>query len=149
MKNNKKLKVFLDSNVFISGLYSVKGAPGQIINNYISGRIEVTISQKVLNEIIIVLNKKLPSVLSLLQNFLLTYPPEIVKDPSVEEVKKWRNIINENDAAILESAISCNPDYFITGDKHFFESPAIAERSGLQIIKPQEFLKVFYTILPS
>ena len=90
MKNNKKLKVFLDSNVFISGLYSEKGAPGQIINNYISGRIDVTISQKVLNEIIIVLNKKLPSVLNLLQNFLLTYPPEIVKDPSAEAVKKWQ-----------------------------------------------------------
>jgi putative PIN family toxin of toxin-antitoxin system len=148
MKNNKKLKVFLDSNVFISGLYSEKGAPGQIINNYISGRLEVTISQKVLNEIIIVLNKKLPSVLGLLQNFLLTYPPEIVKDPSAEAVKKWRDIINENDAAILESAICCNPDYFITGDKHFFESPAIAERSGLQIIRPQAFLKAFYTILP-
>ena len=148
MKVNKKLKVFLDSNVFISGLYSEKGAPGQIINNYISGRIDVTISQKVLNEIIIVLNKKLPSVLNLLQNFLLTSPPEIVKDPSADAVKKWRDIINENDAVILESAICCNPDYFITGDKHFFESPTISERSGLQIIKPQEFIKAFYTILP-
>ncbi|MHB1275296.1 MAG: putative toxin-antitoxin system toxin component, PIN family [Candidatus Humimicrobiaceae bacterium] len=142
MENNKKLKVFLDSNVFISGLYSEKGAPGLIMNNYILGRIDISISQKVLNEIIIVLKKKLPSILTLLQKFLLTYPPEIIKDPPAEAVKKWNDIINENDAAILESAIYCNPDYFITGDKHFFESPIIAEKSGLQIIKPQEFLEI-------
>ena len=147
MKNNKKLKVFLDSNVFISGLYSEKGAPGLIINNYILGRIDVSISQKVLNEVIIVLKKKLPSILNLLQNFLLTYPPEIIKDPPAGAVKKWHDIINENDAAILESAICCNPDYFITGDKHFFESPIIAEKSGLKIIKPQEFLKAFNATL--
>lgn len=142
MENNKKLKVFLDSNVFISGLYSEKGAPGLIMNNYILGRIDISISQKVLNEIIIVLKKKLPSILTLLQKFLLTYPPEIIKDPPAEAVKNWNDIINEDDAAILESAIYCNPDYFITGDKHFFESPLIAKKSGLQIIKPQEFLEI-------
>jgi hypothetical protein len=41
--------------------------------------------------------------------------------------------------AILESAISCAPDYFITGGKHFFENPLIAKKSWLKIIKPQEF----------
>ena len=51
MENNKKLKVFLDSNVFISGLYSEKGAPGIIMNNYILGWMDISISQKVLNEI--------------------------------------------------------------------------------------------------
>jgi len=30
-------------------------------------------------------------------------------------------------------------DYFITGNKHFFENPLIAKKSGLKIIKPQEF----------
>lgn len=146
MENNKKLKVFLGSNVFISGLYSEKGAPGLIMNNYILGRIDISISQKVLNEIIIILKKKLPSILILLQKFLLTYPPEIIKDPPAEAVKKWNDIINENDATILESAIYCNPDYFITVDKHFFESPIIAGKSGLQIIKPQEFLEILMSI---
>jgi len=120
MANNKKLKVFLDSNVFISGLYSGKGAPGFIIDEYISGKINISISQKVLNEIVIVLKEKLPSILGLFQDFLLAYPPEIIKDPTMEAIKKWNSIINEDDALILESAISCNPDYLVTGDKHFF-----------------------------
>ncbi|MFZ3386014.1 MAG: hypothetical protein WA120_02420 [Candidatus Hydromicrobium sp.] len=40
---------------------------------------------------------------------------------------------------ILESAISCEPDYFITGDKHFFNSPLIEKRSGLKILRPESF----------
>jgi len=142
MENNKKIKVFLDSNVFISALYSEKGAPGIIMDSYISGQIDILISQKVLNEIIIVLKNKFPSVLDMLQKFLLAYPPVIIKDPPKESVKKWNGIINENDAAILESAIYCNPDYFITGDKHFFESSVIEQKSGLRIIKPREFLDI-------
>ena len=139
MKNNKKLRIFIDSNVFISGLYSEKGAPGAIITDYTLGKIGIVISQRVLNEIIIVLKKKLPSILPVLQKFLLNHPPEIVKDSIPEAVGKWKGILNKNDAAILKSAISCAPVYFITGDKHFFEKPLIAKKSGLKIIKPQEF----------
>jgi hypothetical protein len=50
------------------------------------------------------------------QKFLLSRPPEIIKD---------------------------SPDYFITGNKHFFENPLIAKKLGLKIIKPQEFLETF------
>jgi putative PIN family toxin of toxin-antitoxin system len=140
MKNNKKLKIFIDSNVFISGLYWEKGAPGVIINDYILGKIDIVISQRVLNEVIIVLKEKLPSILPLLQKFLLSYPPEIIKDSIPQDVAKWKGILNKNDADILESAISCVPDYFITGDKHFFENPLITKKSGLKIIKPQDFM---------
>jgi putative PIN family toxin of toxin-antitoxin system len=139
----KKLKVFIDSNVFISGLYSGKGSPGLIINNFIFGDIDISISQKVLNEIIVVLKEKMSDILPTLQKFLLSHPPEIIKDPTSKNIAKWSGIINKNDAMILESAITCQPDYFITGDKHFFENPLIAHKSGLKIVKPQEFLNIF------
>ena len=139
MKNDKKLKIFVDSNVFIPGLYCQKGAPGTIITDYTLGKIDIVISQRVLNEIIIVLKEKLPTILPMLQKFLLSHPPEIVKDSRPESPEKWKGILNKNNAAILESAISCAPDYFITGDKHFFENPLIAKKSGLKIIKPKDF----------
>lgn len=139
----KKLKVFIDSNVFISGLYSGKGNPGLILNNFIFGNIDISISQKVLNEIIAVLKEKMPDILSTLQKFLLSHPPEIIKDPTSENIAKWSGIINKNDAMILESAITCQPDYFITGDKHFFGNTLIDQKSGLKIVKPQEFLNIF------
>ncbi|GAH16715.1 unnamed protein product, partial [marine sediment metagenome] len=35
----EKLKIFLDSNVLISGLYSEKGGPGIILDYFIAGKI--------------------------------------------------------------------------------------------------------------
>jgi len=142
MENKKRPRFFLDSNVFISGLYSKKGPPGKILTDFILGKIDIIISQKVLNEVIDVIKKKIPSVMALLEKFLTSYPPGIIKDPEAESVKKWKAIINEDDAAILVSAISCNTDYFITGDNHFFDNPDISRKSGLKIRKPHEYFEI-------
>ena len=142
----EKLKVFLDSNVFISGLYSEKGGPGIILDHFIAGKIVIVISQRVLNEVIEVLQEKLQKMLPVLQEFLLSYPPEIIKDAKLENIKKWSGLINEDDAMILESAMSCEPDYFITGDKHFFSSPLIEKRSDLKILRPESFVNILKKI---
>lgn len=142
----EKLKIFLDSNVLISGLYSEKGVPGIILGHFIAGKIGIIISQKVLNEAIEVLSEKLQKMLPFLQEFLLSYPPEIIKDAKLENIKKWSGLVNEDDAMILESAISCEPDYFITGDKHFFSSPLIEKRSGLKILRPESFANILKKI---
>jgi len=142
----EKLKIFLDSNVFISGLYSEKGGPGIILDHFIAGKIGIIISQRVLNEVIEVLQEKLRKMLPFLQEFLLSYPPEIIKDAKLENIKKWSGLVNEDDAMILESAISCEPDYFITGDKHFFSSPLIEKRSGLKILRPESFANILKKI---
>jgi len=142
-----KLKVFLDSNVFISGLYSEKGSPGTILDYFISGKITIVISQRVLKEVIEVLSEKFPKVLPLLEEFLSNYPPIIVKDAEFEDIKKWSGILNNDDAIIMESAISYKPDYLITGDRHFFNSPEIEKRSGLKILKPEDFANILKKLI--
>lgn len=142
----EKLKIFLDSNVFISGLYSEKGDPGIILDHFIAGKIVIIISQKVLNEVIEVLSEKLQKMLPFLQEFLLSYPPEIIKDAKPENIKKWSGLVNEDDAMILESAMSCQPDYFINGDKHFFSGPLIEKRSDLKILRPKSFVDILKKI---
>jgi len=142
MEKNIKPKVFIDSNVFISGLYSENSSPGVIIDLFVKGKINITISQKVLYEIINVLKLKIPKILPKLQKLLMSTPPEIIKDPKPNSIERWSGLINESDALILEAAISCQPDYFITGDKHFFEDPKPVQKSGLKIIKPSEFINI-------
>ncbi|TET09219.1 MAG: putative toxin-antitoxin system toxin component, PIN family [Candidatus Atribacteria bacterium] len=142
----EKLKIFLDSNVLIAGLYSEKGGPGIILDHFIAGKIGIIISQKVLNEVIEVLSEKLQKMIPFLQEFLLSYPPEIIKDAKPENIKKWSGLVNEDDAMILESAMSCQPDYFITGDKPFFSSPLIEKRSDLKILRPESFADILKKI---
>jgi uncharacterized protein len=138
-----KLRVFLDTNVIFSGLYSDHGAPGAILKYFVEGRISVVVSQQILEEVVRALKEKLPEVLPALKKFLVNAPPEIEADPSPEAIQRWTKEIHPADAAILASAIAAKPDYFITGDNHFLENQTVMEQAGLKIVTPARFLNLF------
>jgi putative PIN family toxin of toxin-antitoxin system len=142
MQPRPRPRVFLDTNVIFSGLYSSQGAPGKILEGFIDGKLEIIVSQKVLEEVVRTIKKKLPEALSALNRLLVSIPPEIVEDPSPEEVAHWTKVIDAEDAAILAAAVAAQPDYLVTGDSHFLSSPHIAEESGLQIVTPGQLLEV-------
>jgi len=133
--------VFLDSNVIFSGLHSSRGAPGVILERFIEGQFMVVVSQRVLDEVIRTIKEKLPESLSALRKLLVNAPPEIRKDPLTEEVKRWSGLLDAGVAAILASAVAAKPDHFVTGDRHFIKNPGIAERAGLQIVTPAQFIE--------
>jgi putative PIN family toxin of toxin-antitoxin system len=132
--------VFLDSNVIFSGLYSAEGAPATVVKYLIEGRMTVVISQQVLDEVVRTIKAKLPEALPFLRKLLVNSPLEIRKNPTPEEVARWAEVINP-DAGILAAATDAEPDYLITGDSHFFKSPVIGRKSGLQIVTPGQFLE--------
>ncbi len=141
MVSKPKPRVFLDSNVIFSGLYSSDGAPGIILEHFIEGRIRVVVSQQVLEEVIRAVKEKLPEALPSLRTLLLNTPPEVVADPNLPDIERWTKKLHLGDAAILAAVISSQPDYFITGDRHFFDDQEIAETAGLKIVTPAEFLE--------
>lgn len=135
-------RVFLDSNVIFSGLYSSQGAPGAILEHFIRGRIGIVISQQVLEEVIRTIKEKAPIALPALQRLLLSVPPEIVADPKPNEVRRWTEMLSIGDAAILAAAIATKPDYFVTGDNHFIANPDIARLAEIKIVTPAQFLRL-------
>ena len=141
MQPEPKLCVFLDSNVIFSGLYSSEGAPGAILQRFIEGKLRVVISQQVLEEVVRTIKEKLPEALPALRRLMMSIPPEIREDPATEEVARWAEVIHPNDASILAAAVAAQPNYLITGDKHFFENPNTVEKSGLHIVTPAQFLE--------
>ena len=138
-----KILIFLDTNVLFSALYSGKGSAGLILDYFIDGRIEVVFSQQVLEEVIRNMKVKLPAALPVFRNLLLDNPPKIIENPSSKEVMQWAEYINFDDAGILASAFAVQPDYLVTGDKHFLDNHQIAMKSGLQIVTPTQFLQAF------
>ena len=108
---------------------------------FIEGRMTVVISQQVLDEVVRTIKAKLPEALPSLRKLLVNSPLEIRKDPTPEEVARWAEVINPDDAGILAAATDAEPDYLITGDSHFFKSPVIGRKSGLQIVTPGQFLE--------
>jgi len=141
MVSKRKPRVFLDSNVIFSGLYSPRGAPAAILDHFVAGDISVVISQQVLEEVVRTIKEKLPDALPLLKKLLVATPPEVIADPPLEAIRRRKLKLSLSDAAVLEAAISARPDYFITGDNHFFDDPHLADGTDLNIIKPAEFLK--------
>ena len=138
-----KPRVFLDSNVIFSGLYSSRGAPAVILERFVDGSLMIVVSQQVLDEVIRTIKEKLPEAISALRKLLVNTPPEIWKDPAPEEVKRCSGLLDVGDAAILAAAIAAQPDYFVTGDRHFTENPEIAEKAGVYIVTPAQFIEAW------
>lgn len=143
MASRPKLRVFLDSNVVFSGLYSPEGAPGIILEYFIKGNIGVVVSQQVLEEVIRTVKEKLPDALPALRRLLVNTPPEVVADPNLPDIERWTKKLHLGDAAILAAAVSAQRDYFITGDRHFLDNREIAEDAGLRIVTPAQFMEVW------
>jgi putative PIN family toxin of toxin-antitoxin system len=141
MASNPKIRAFVDTNVLFSGFYSSRGVPRAIIGKFIEGEIGLVISQMVLDEIIRTVRSKLPEKLPLLRAFFIATTPEIQKDPSLEQVKRWSAKVPAVDAIILAAAINAKVDYFVTGDNHFLKPLDVARESGLKIVTPSEFIK--------
>ncbi len=141
MVPKSKSRVFLDSNIIFSGLYSPRGAPAAILQLFIKGSISVVVSQQVLEEVIRTIKEKLPQALPALKRLLINVPPEVVTAPKLPKVKCWTKRLPMADAAILAAAVAAQPDYFVTGDNHFLENPGIGEETGLHIVTPAQFLE--------
>jgi len=137
-----KPRVFLDSNVIFSGLYSSEGAPAIILEHFVKGNISVVVSQQVLEEVIRTVKEKLPDFLPALRRLLVNTPPEVAADPKLPDIKRWTKKLHLGDATILAAAVTAQSDYFITGDRHFVENPDIVKETGLTIVMPAQFLKI-------
>jgi len=135
-------RIFVDSNVLISGIYSPKGTPAKILYLHASGRVTIVVSQLILMETVFTLREKKPAAVSALNAFLTNSPPEIVMNPSIDHVKKWTEYLHFEDAVIFAAAISAEPEYFVTGDKHFHSTLFLSEKSGLRILTPSQLIRL-------
>lgn len=131
----KKVKVFIDSNVWFSAFYK-KGVCSQLLNKLNNKKFEVVISQLVLEEIVINVKNKLPSVLPLVYSFFQEYPVTIVRNPAANEFNKYFGLADKKDLPILISALKYGCNYFITGNIRDFKVEEIRKKHSLKIITP-------------
>ena len=137
----RRLRVFLDSNVIISGLFSDKGAPRVILDiltldlpvlTAVTGAYNVAEVEKNLTA-------KLPAALSLFRSCLKAIKFEIVPLPDQDALAPLAGITSDKDLPVLASAVLGKADVLITGDKR--DLLKIKNRSLLfQLISPAEFL---------
>lgn len=140
---NKIFRVFLDSNVILSGLISDKGAP-RIILDILSLKLPFFVGmtgEYNLMEIERNVAKKIPKALSLYKEYLSKLNLKIVPLPSKEEVTKFCSHSVAKDMPVLVSAINGQADFLITGDKKHFGNLPNKATYPFEIMSPSDFLK--------
>ena len=136
------VKVFLDSNVIIAGLFSDKGAPRIILDLLCLGLPLLTSATGQFNiiEIDRNLTKKMPEVLPVYRKYLPLLNLQVVPLPSSGEIRKLSGLISGKDVPVLASAIIGNVDFLVTGDKKDFIK--LKGKYPFKVLTPAEFLDV-------
>ncbi len=129
------IKIVLDTNVYISGIL-FKGKPREILNLARKEKIEILISEKIIDEIERVLRLKFKRttfeiflILTGIRN-ITTFVSPISKISKIKE--------DEPDNRVLECGVEGKANYIVSGDKHLLE---LKEYQGIKILSPAEFFK--------
>jgi predicted nucleic acid-binding protein len=140
----REVKVYLDSNVSISGLISDKSALRLILDLLCHDLpfLHATTGQYNLEEIERTITRKLPAARPVLQDFMSRLKFEIIPLPAGEKLGKYRGVIADEDLPVLVSAIECGADYLVTGDKKHFGGLKGRKDIPLKICSPSEFVEI-------
>lgn len=136
------VRVFLDSNVILSGLFSDKGAP-RIILDLLSLRLPAIAGLTGEYNIIEIernLTRKMPNAIPVYKRYFARLNLKIVPLPSRAEVERYMGRIADKDVPVLVSALNGKADYLVTGDKKDFGKIKKGDGYPFKIVSPAEFL---------
>lgn len=134
MSSLKKLKVVIDTNVFVSGILWGGNAEA-VLRLFQAGTIDVIISPKILVEILTTL-KKFAVSSTTLDELAVLLQARACKVLPRKTVRIGRD---PNDRMLLEAAQAGRADYLITGDKDLL---TLGSQGKTLILAPREFLEL-------
>ena len=143
----KVVRVFLDSNMILSGLLSERGAP-RIILDLLSLRLPFLIGSTGRYNLIEIernLKNKMPSLLFLYKAYLPKLNLKVIPLPRPEDIRDFSGQIAEKDIPVLISAIRSKADFLVTGDKQHFGKMKELDKYPFHVLTPSEFID---SILP-
>jgi len=138
----KIVKIFLDSNVILSGFISYKGAPSILLDllsldlpflKGCTGKYNIIEIQRNIQ-------KKVPEILEIYQKYFPKLNLEIIPLPEKKEVKKYSGITSGKDIPVLLSAEKCSADFLVTSDKDLIKTK-VKQDFQFEIISPSDCLE--------
>jgi uncharacterized protein len=128
-----KMKIVLDTNVFISALINPHGHPASILNLIISDDIKILIDNRIIEEYRTVLSRKKFKFKETQYNPLLDY----ISENGIFILAKPINakFSDEDDKVFYEVALSGEANYLVTGNIKHFPKEAF-------VVTPAEFIEI-------
>lgn len=137
----KSLRVFLDSNVIISGVLSDRGAPRiilDILTLNLPGIVGMTGEYNLL-EIERNLGRKLPRAIPVWREYQPALGLVIVPLPPPNDIERYHGVTAAKDVPVLVSALNGQADVLVTGDLKDF-CPLDDGEFSFSICTPSLFL---------
>ena len=145
------MKIFFDSSVLIASLLSDTGGSAKLLNLCEVKSLSGYISEDVVVEVEIVLNRKFPALLEIFRKNTAETNLIIVKFASSAKLKEASTWIKDpNDAKILAGAKEADVDFLVTLDiRDFIKDTSVSKKSGIKILTPGDMLKELYLSIPN
>ncbi len=134
-------KIFLDTSVVISALFSSTGGARELFRFGELGKTILYIGKFVLEEADDVLLRKDPESRAILANFLDSANVKIVDTPSIEAQNTANRLMAyAPDARVLAEVIQAEPDFFASHDREHFLNNLNLSALSFQIGSPGDAL---------
>lgn len=138
----KTLKVFLDTSVIFSAVFSSTGGARKLFQLGEAGVLRLCLGHNVLRECEEVVRRKAPASLPTLAMLLEISGVETTPAPSKGQLEIARAIVQyEPDAYVLAEAIRSEPDWFVTHDRAHFLKKNNVSKLDFRIGTPGDLLQ--------
>jgi predicted nucleic acid-binding protein len=147
--SQRRIRLFLDSNVLTGGIVSPWGLDKATLSLCAAKVCKLVLAEAVRDEVeenLFLHAERLPSLdieqlIAYYHRLIKLTDPELVPYPDVDVVQSSRYLIrHELDVPVLLSAMASRPDWLLTHNtKHF--TKAVAQRTSLRIATPAGFFR--------
>ncbi len=136
-----RYRVFLDTNILLSGLF-FEGNEARILDFV---ELDIVTSEDVVDELRMIVKKKLKYLKNRTLEIALAETEKALTDITVIPRTKYNHklknaeflITHKKDVPILAAVLYVKPDYFLTGDAHFFTDKV---KSAVNVLTAKDFL---------
>lgn len=138
----KKIRAYLDTNVFIFGIERPASDSGIILDLAEEGKIVPVTSYFTLNELREYFARTYGREAAINAIYFLISLPNleiVTRDMLKQEINKYKGIVPDEDLPHLASAIIARVDYLVSYNRHFIESNA---KNYVKTIKQADFLEI-------
>lgn len=154
MTGQRKIRLFLDSNVLTGGIVSPWGLDKATLSLCAARVCRLVLAEVVLDEVeenLLLHVQRLPALDAdqLIEDYrrlIKLTNPEFVPYPDEDLVRSSRHLIRHTaDFPVVLSAMASKPDWLLTHNTKRF-TKAVAERTALRIATPAEFFRALSTL---
>ncbi|MBP9854204.1 MAG: PIN domain-containing protein [Candidatus Omnitrophica bacterium] len=130
-------------SVYIAALLSSDGVAGELIRLAEAGVIRMVVSEEVIVESDRVLAVKFPELIQENRKLWKNLNPEMVSNPTTNQMKPFLQKLSKGDASILCAAHLAEVSVFVTWNTRDFMKSGLSSLVDFPIVVPSEGLKLF------